>query len=527
MNGKHKDPETPGTTSYNCRYEVNMTKKCTCSNQNKGPALFWLGFFWVLAVTMLVQERAVRHCTMTEFQQRGQGAAADPPAVVQQPHRDWSHLLDPESTKPQHLQIVTALFKEVEQLMLSQNSATASSNKLRQEVKSMKERIFKALDEEASDSPKTKQLDGANAVAKSTAVAVPSSSSSISSSSSSLLSLWKELVAESSPPKSQHRIVANVVPRRGENQKDDITMLTHVSPNKMDRLPLLQKFWGGPMSVAIWIKSEADVDDFYKFIELSNTDHPALRQAASYHVYMEYPPEKLYPHNTLRNLALTNMDSDYFLTNDADIVTNPNAYAQLKELMNTASGAPSSSTGALNLKEQLHRRSLFVLPVFERFLPEGKVEVTEEMLPTSKSDLMEMHRAQKLEIFYKSLKNIQGSTNYDLWFANSTDIYYDITYHQGFEPYVLGYKHGTPRYCEVFRGFGFNKQSWLMEAAAAKFKFFVLRDQFMVHRNHLSIRKPGPEKRRNQKHLEAFELYLNNFYNNGESKKKRKSSTHV
>jgi hypothetical protein len=76
---------------------------------------------------------------------------------------------------------------------------------------------------------------------------------------------------DSSTSSSTTRVLANVVLRLGIVQPDDITMLTHISANKMDRLLLLHQFWGGPMSVAVWIKSLQDVHDFYSFISTSST----------------------------------------------------------------------------------------------------------------------------------------------------------------------------------------------------------------------------------------------------------------
>jgi hypothetical protein len=49
---------------------------------------------------------------------------------------------------------------------------------------------------------------------------------------------------------------------------------------------------------------------------------------------------------------------------------------------------------------------------------------------------------------------------------------------------VLGYKPNVPHFAQGFRGFGYNKYSWFVEAFYMGFSFAVLRDFFVVHLDH-------------------------------------------
>ena len=46
-------------------------------------------------------------------------------------------------------------------------------------------------------------------------------------------------------------------------------------------------------------------------------------------------------------------------------------------------------------------------------------------------------------------------TNYSQW--SRTDSPYQVTYAEGYEPYVLAYREFVPQYDERFRGYGMNK----------------------------------------------------------------------
>jgi hypothetical protein len=127
------------------------------------------------------------------------------------------------------------------------------------------------------------------------------------------------------------------------------------------------------------------------------------------------------------------LQSDYFVALDADFVTNPNAHDSLLKLIQTSE----------NVRQRLHSKYLFVLPAFEKFAMKKQTSPTEEMLPRTKEELIQMEKNNTLSIFHKRISyGGHASTNFDKWRINTTENFFDIEYGGGFEPYVLGYRHG-------------------------------------------------------------------------------------
>jgi hypothetical protein len=146
-----------------------------------------------------------------------------------------------------------------------------------------------------------------------------------------------------------------------------------------------------------------------------------------------------YPHNILRNLVMDHLESDYFVALDADFVTTPNAHYSLYKLIQSSK----------NVRQRLRSKYLFVLPAFEKFAPENLASPTEDMLPRTKEDLLQMDSNKTLSIFHKA-SAYQGHrpTNFHKWGLgrlNTTGHFFDIPYKNTFEPYVLGYRHGKSR----------------------------------------------------------------------------------
>ena len=97
---------------------------------------------------------------------------------------------------------------------------------------------------------------------------------------------------------------------------------------------------------------------------------------------------------------------------------------------------------------------------------------------------------------------------------NKTNEFYGIEYKNVFEPYVLGYKRGIPRYCQDFRGYGYNKFSWFFEIHKAGYDFAVLRDLYVVHMNHPipPLKQKNDMTEWNRGHWKKFKDYLSKQY---------------
>lgn len=273
-------------------------------------------------------------------------------------------------------------------------------------------------------------------------------------------------LSESSPKQTY----ADVIPRRNQKQQslDDITLATHLTTNKFDRFLIQQKRWDGPCSAAVYINNETQIDDFVTFYH----NHRLELEKVSFHVLLEPPTvEGGYPHNLLRNLALDHITTDFFLAIDVDFVTPVNCNRQLLDLMDVDS----------TIRDRLRSRTLFVLPAFERF-----IQYSDQPLPANKEELLPLVNKTVAPFHINNFFRGHGPTNFTRWINNKgRSNYYLIKYEKGFEPYVIGYRASAPRYWPRFRGFGFNKLSWIMEANYMGHTFAVLKPMFVLHQNHV------------------------------------------
>jgi glycosyltransferase-like protein LARGE len=163
---------------------------------------------------------------------------------------------------------------------------------------------------------------------------------------------------------------------------------------------------------------------------------PKLLATQNTQIHIVLEKTKLpYPHNVMRNLVMDRLQSDYFVALDADFVTNPNAHDSLLKLIQTNE----------NVRQRLHSKYLFVLPAFEKYALENQTSPTEDMLPRTKEELIQMDKNKTLSTFHPGFDRGHGSTNFYKWEMgriNTKGDYFRIGYRAEFEPYVLGYRHG-------------------------------------------------------------------------------------
>eukprot|EP00980_Cylindrotheca_fusiformis_P002301 scaffold535_cov65-Cylindrotheca_fusiformis.AAC.3 len=297
------------------------------------------------------------------------------------------------------------------------------------------------------------------------------------------------------------------VPRQGpiSLDKKDIVLTTHLSHTKFQSLLLQLQYWNGPASVAVYIKEETEIDLLFDFLDKHEQD---VRQA-SFHIVMEKTSQLQYPFNTLRQATLDGVESDYFLAMDVDLIPLPqNCHRNLTETL-------------ARIQVPNKNRHLFVLPAFSIAPSPGEKFASLEMLPSSKQEAKKMvHQNQMIQFHKNSFPQGHRPTQYDTWLQNTNvprtipdDPIYEInvTLEESvrYEPYVVGYKPGIPRYWEDFRGFGFDKISFFRECYAAGYQYYVLKDFFCAHLDHPNnLRYQNRMRKKNIPYYRKFDSYL-------------------
>jgi len=285
--------------------------------------------------------------------------------------------------------------------------------------------------------------------------------------------LWNQLTEPEDPrAQASHMKLTHYLPARQThwNPEINVGMVTHGSADKIaTNLDIQLRWWNGTSSVALYLQSPNDIDAFMEYYQAHQ--HETFLQHVSFHILLE-KSNMGYPHNILRNMALEHLyDADFFVALDGDFITNPNAYASMAwQLQNDK-----------ELVGRLRYRELFLLPAFELLPLEGRGGTTypsEINLPRTKQQVKDKCMNLEMIRFHRfSAPKAHMPTKYKVWLfqQNLTKAYYPADPHiLTFEPYILGYRKGIPRYTESFRGFGMNKASWFQELDHAGYKYNVL-----------------------------------------------------
>jgi len=268
--------------------------------------------------------------------------------------------------------------------------------------------------------------------------------------------------------------------------KFDITLTTHMGAvGKYHRFLVLIQRWNGPVSIAIKFTNMDEIHHFHKFI----INHQPQLQRVSFHYYIEFhqntnttTTKPAYPHNILRNLAMTNICTNYFFVNDVDIFPSPvNTHEKLKSLIMSQDA----------MQKGLSTQTMYVVPMFDfhTFIAEDDLVYNHKLFPNEKEDVIRMNATGILSQHHLDVHPIgHRAVNFDKWFANQTAVSYEIEHEHKFEPYVIGSKQNNdvPLFYPYFQGYGLDKYSWYDELAWSGFKLQVLRDFYMFHAKHES-----------------------------------------
>ena len=306
-----------------------------------------------------------------------------------------------------------------------------------------------------------------------------------------------------------------------DHSHQQITLCTHLSINKLERLVLLAKRWNGPVSVAIYIQSEQDIHTLmHAFSSSLSTDH-IIDNGDTHitHLFFEkldpFYDDNGYPYNILRNMAVDNAKTPYVLSLDVDFMTQPNASSKLSSMLT------GNQNQVSNLLKQ--ERVALVLPAFvqqqarttKRSSTTAALTIEQKLqqVPQTKQELISIGGAGDYTygIAHKDLyPPCQRSTDYQRWLSQSRheQPYYYIDYEWNYEPYVIVYvgdnNHSSsskddtttttatsssirlpPKYDESFRCcYGYDKSSWYMELILKGYQLAVLTDYFVIHLEH-------------------------------------------
>jgi hypothetical protein len=284
--------------------------------------------------------------------------------------------------------------------------------------------------------------------------------------------------------KFQNAILA---PNTNQTNYTSITLATHGGVSKLDRVLTQARWWGGPVSAAVYLNRVEDIEALVVFVSL----HRQGFVNVTLHILMETAEADGYPHNILRNLVLDSVVTDYVLTMDVDFITNPGAHDKMLDLIEHDSA----------VYDKLRSKYMFALPPFDILPRPGEEAATDDLVPSTKEEVLQRVENGTIARFYENTN--PGSDmfhSYNEWYrGNSFANFIPSDYRRCMEPYVLARREGLPPYHEEFRGYGNNKESWFWRLGEIeKYRFGVLLDFYVSHVHHPKVtgsRKSAGEQR--------------------------------
>ncbi|GAA5908801.1 hypothetical protein JCM8208_006791 [Rhodotorula glutinis] len=295
-------------------------------------------------------------------------------------------------------------------------------------------------------------------------------------------------------------------PDRVDFNKDDITITTLVTSNRFTVFERLVERYRGPVSATVHVTQGKNPSELLAALDKLYTSSPLMKQYVDVHLVYD-PFDRQF--NMWRNVAKFFARTEYVMMLDVDFWLCTDFRSRMldsPEIMQRLKGGMAA----------------FVVPAFEFHKQSDGVDPL--TFPSTKEDLVQLVRDDKIGMFHKSWAPGHGSTNYTRYYdAKPGEVYRVHGYTHSYEPYVIFKKEGTPWCDERFIGYGGNKAACLFELYLSGVSFYVLPDDFLIHQSHAYAEKARKHERKYNRKLytdfreELCFRYLNLFLDQIES----------
>uniref|UniRef100_A0A6A7FZM2 Beta-1,4-glucuronyltransferase 1 n=2 Tax=Hirondellea gigas TaxID=1518452 RepID=A0A6A7FZM2_9CRUS len=213
-----------------------------------------------------------------------------------------------------------------------------------------------------------------------------------------------------------------------------------------------------------------------------------------------------YPQNILRNIARDECSSKYTFTPDIDMIATPKLHENLVKFLENESVENCD-------------KCAYIVPTYEIALKEKN--------PLDKLNLLKYIKRRKARVFHVRAFNLnQANSRLSTWEVppNSTDInvMYNINeYVQLWEPIYITKTLQLPKFDERFIGYGYTRNTQVLEMSVAGYTWLVLDTPFLSHRGFQSSKGRSRVRRKqiweNLKKFKGFRKELSKKYGIGSS----------
>mmetsp|Transcript_27576 Transcript_27576/g.65702 ORF Transcript_27576/g.65702 Transcript_27576/m.65702 type:complete len:566 (+) Transcript_27576:91-1788(+) len=233
-------------------------------------------------------------------------------------------------------------------------------------------------------------------------------------------------------------------------KETDVSWVTQLTTDRLDGFHHMLERWDGPVSATVYCRDI--VSDLAKL--------EPFRQRVDFHlVVADLHPGRLYPVNTLRNVAMNKCRTQWMALVDADFISNVGLYQEL--LIHLADWNRSKDN------------AVYILPAFQLHAHTEIPRTRAELLALGPK-VTQVHPEKGRDIAHKYV-------DYERW--RTAEEPYEVKYHMPFEPYFVAQK-GVVRYDVNFLGYGNDKTEHCYEVWKSGMKYIVLPFAFVFHQDH-------------------------------------------
>ncbi|KAF0483987.1 glycosyl-transferase for dystroglycan-domain-containing protein [Gigaspora margarita] len=269
----------------------------------------------------------------------------------------------------------------------------------------------------------------------------------------------------------------------------DVTLVSQFSVNRLERFEQALAAWPGPVSVVIYLTNPHDIYTLIDYFQMDKNIYlynrvslTIIKPNYSTDYYLKYPI------NQLRNIGIKTAPTDYIFVMDADFVPTSRlyhfAFSTLIPLLKQSSHPTAFVVPCVALLESYRGKFPYTIPELRSLFRQGIAYITD---PNSG----------------------HGPTGTNIFLAHQlyTSLpYYEVCYESQWEPYYIISKN-APLYDERFRNQGGDKQQHAFSLNALGYRFFVLKEHFIYHKDHPKIDWPDGGLRHGQLSKNQFNYF--------------------
>ncbi|RKP06829.1 glycosyl-transferase for dystroglycan-domain-containing protein [Thamnocephalis sphaerospora] len=285
-----------------------------------------------------------------------------------------------------------------------------------------------------------------------------------------------------------------------------VTLASQFSVNRLTRFEDALAAWPGPVSAVVYLMDMSDIDVLIEYFRVAaNLERYHRVELAVVAPNFADEERYRYPINQLRNIAIGMIRTTHHLLIDADFVPNRALYTEVVEKRFAEMWRTDSESSIGTVAAPNPSRTAFVVPC---------VALVEDYSGAYPETIDELRSLFDRRLAYITDSNAGHGLTADKVFLRSAMIksspWYEVCYESQWEPYYI-LPRTAPAWDERFRNQGGDKQQHALILNALHYRFLVLSDVYLYHRDHAKLVWPGGGLVRHENTFNYFKGWMDDM----------------